>query len=210
MQQFETEEQQVEAIKRFWQEHGKAIILGAVIGLGGLWGWRYITEQQIAAKEAASVSYADVFDKQDELTAADFLNVATAHPDTGYAALAQLVAAQRAVSAENYDEAITLLKNVRDEVKDSSIAAVASLRLARLYLQQKQPQQALDVLTNMKDDAFVGQVKSIQGDAFVQLSRGEDARQAYVAAVAAMPNNRLVKMKLDNLAVTLSAQKTEG
>ena len=41
MEQFATEEQQVEAIKRFWKEHGTAIIVGAALGLGGLWGWRY-------------------------------------------------------------------------------------------------------------------------------------------------------------------------
>ena len=40
MEQFATEEQQVEAIKRFWKEHGTAIIVGAALGLGGLWGWR--------------------------------------------------------------------------------------------------------------------------------------------------------------------------
>ena len=38
MERFETEEQQVEAIKRFWKEHGTAIIVGAALGLGGLWG----------------------------------------------------------------------------------------------------------------------------------------------------------------------------
>ena len=38
MNDYATEEQQVEAIKSWWQENGKAVVLGAVIGLGGLWG----------------------------------------------------------------------------------------------------------------------------------------------------------------------------
>ncbi len=57
MEQFATEEQQVEAIKRFWKEHGTAIIVGAALGLGGLWGWRAYSEAQIENKEAASVAY---------------------------------------------------------------------------------------------------------------------------------------------------------
>ena len=57
MEQFATEEQQVEAIKRFWKEHGTAIIVGAALGLGGLWGWRAYSEAQIETKEAASVAY---------------------------------------------------------------------------------------------------------------------------------------------------------
>lgn len=36
MEQFATEEQQVEAIKRFWSEHGTSLIVGAVLGLAGL------------------------------------------------------------------------------------------------------------------------------------------------------------------------------
>ncbi|PAR85254.1 YfgM family protein, partial [Vibrio cholerae] len=41
MELYDTEEQQVEAIKDWWKENGKAVIFGAVIGLGGLFGWRY-------------------------------------------------------------------------------------------------------------------------------------------------------------------------
>ena len=55
VEQFATEEQQVEAIKRFWKENGVAIIIGAALGLSALWGWRYYSESQIIAKEAASL-----------------------------------------------------------------------------------------------------------------------------------------------------------
>ncbi|MGU3844696.1 YfgM family protein, partial [Vibrio diabolicus] len=41
MELYDTEEQQVEAIKDWWKENGKAVIIGAVVGLGGLFGWRY-------------------------------------------------------------------------------------------------------------------------------------------------------------------------
>ena len=57
MEQFATEEQQVEAIKRFWKDNGTAIIIGAVLGLGGLWGWRYYSDSQLEAKAQASVEY---------------------------------------------------------------------------------------------------------------------------------------------------------
>jgi len=44
MEQFATEEQQVEAIKRFWSEHGTSLIVGAVLGLAGLFGWQYYSD----------------------------------------------------------------------------------------------------------------------------------------------------------------------
>ena len=41
MDVYNSEEQQVEAIKSWWQENGKSIIAGVVIGFVGLFGWRY-------------------------------------------------------------------------------------------------------------------------------------------------------------------------
>ena len=40
MEIYNTEEQQVEAIKRFFREHGLSMVAGIVIGLGGLYGFR--------------------------------------------------------------------------------------------------------------------------------------------------------------------------
>ena len=60
MELYDTEEQQVEAIKDWWKENGKAVIIGAVVGLGGLFGWRYYQDSVIQASEAASQSYTTV------------------------------------------------------------------------------------------------------------------------------------------------------
>ena len=56
MELYDTEEQQVEAIKDWWKENGKSVILGAVIGLG-LFGWRYYQDSVTTAQETASESY---------------------------------------------------------------------------------------------------------------------------------------------------------
>ncbi len=41
MEIYSSEEQQVEAIKRFWQQYGKAILGGVVLGLAALYGFRF-------------------------------------------------------------------------------------------------------------------------------------------------------------------------
>ena len=57
MEVYTTEEQQVEVIKNWWKENGTSVIAGTVIGLVGLFGWRYYTEHQQTTQEAASQAY---------------------------------------------------------------------------------------------------------------------------------------------------------
>lgn len=60
MDVYTTEEQQVEAIKKWWRDNGKAVVLGAVIGLGGLYGWRYYQAELETSREQASAQYTQV------------------------------------------------------------------------------------------------------------------------------------------------------
>ena len=107
MEHYETEEQQVEAIKRFWKENGTAIIVGAVLGLGGLWGWRYYNDEQIAAKEQASAA----FESQTAALLAEDANFGQAkqyideNSDTGYALLMAFQLAQQAIDRKDLSEA---------------------------------------------------------------------------------------------------------
>lgn len=63
MEIYNTEEQQVEAIKRFFREHGLSMVAGIVIGLGGLYGFRFYQAKQLEAQQAQSAAYAVLVDK---------------------------------------------------------------------------------------------------------------------------------------------------
>ncbi|MGL5038363.1 MAG: YfgM family protein, partial [Aeromonas sp.] len=60
MEVYTTEEQQVEVIKDWWKENGTAIIAGTVIGLVGLFGWRYYNQHQQESMEVASRAYGEI------------------------------------------------------------------------------------------------------------------------------------------------------
>ncbi len=125
MEQFATEEQQVEAIKRFWKENGIAIMVGAVIGLGGLWGWQYYSDSQLAAKEAASQGYQEVVEN---LQADDGIVRAEAflanHQSSGYAAMTALVLAAQEVENNNLEAALGHLQTAVQS-KDGSLASLS-------------------------------------------------------------------------------------
>jgi len=201
MEQFATEEQQVEAIKRFWKDNGTAIIIGAVLGLGGLWGWRYYSESQIEAKEQASAQYQSAIEQLENDGANSVEQFISKHPDSGYSNIAGLVLAGKMVNNNNLDGAASQLKQVMDTTSDKHLKSLAGVRLARVQIQQQQADQALSTLNAITDESFKALVAEIKGDAFVQQANMDDARMAYTEALEADGQNQLVQMKLDNLSV---------
>lgn len=202
MERFETEEQQVEAIKRFWKEHGTAIIVGAALGLGGLWGWRYFSETQLANKEAASVAYQEAVEslaaEGGEAKVDAFIE---ANKDSGYASIASLLAAKQAVDSGDLDAAASHLNRVVTFAESEEIKAVASLRLSRVQIEMNQLDAALSTLGNVTNDAFSAEVSELKGDVYAKQSKFDDARLAYSSALEKNANNPLLQMKLDNLSV---------
>jgi len=63
MEAFETEDQQVEAIKKWWRDNYKLVILLAVLGVSGILGTQYYRENKIIMGEAASDIYLYTFNK---------------------------------------------------------------------------------------------------------------------------------------------------
>ncbi|MCW8091351.1 YfgM family protein [Alteromonas sp. ASW11-130] len=207
MEQYATEEQQVEAIKKFWKENGIAIVVGAVIGLGGLWGWRYYSDSQLAAKEEASAAYQKVVEAQDDIQSTEQLDTFIQNnADSGYANIAGLVAAQKAVDANDFSEAEEQLQRVVNEADDANLAAVASIRLARVQLEMGKTEDALASLDKVNLDSFAAQVDEIKGDVYARQGDVEKAKEAYTRALAAAGNNPLIQIKLDNLSVAGNAE----
>ena len=200
MEQFATEEQQVEAIKRFWKENGTAIIFGAVLGLGGLWGWRYYDESQVTAKETASAAYNEMIQtlaSEDRVAATqDFM---ANNGDTAYVALAGFIGAQAAVEADDYTQAAELLQQVISSTSDVILQNVARVRLARVQLQLTQYGEAVATLNTITVTAFTAQQEAIRGDVHVAQGDLSAARDAFVRSLAAQ-DDPSVQMRLDDLA----------
>ena len=113
MEIYSSEEQQVEAIKRFWSEYGTPIIIGAVVGLGGLYGWNYYSEHKVGLAENASDAYsAAMANKADPATlAGDIAKFDKNHDQKGYQAMLQLTLAKAAIDANQLDKAETAFKS---------------------------------------------------------------------------------------------------
>ena len=99
----ETDEQQVEALKKWWSEHGKTVVAGLVIGIGSVAGWNYWQSYQISQAELASRMYTTLVDaavsEQHPQVLEQASRLVEQHADSNYAALASLVAARSAVAS---------------------------------------------------------------------------------------------------------------
>ena len=57
MEVYTTENEQVDAVRRFFAENGKALAIGVVLGIVALGGWRFWQSHQDSALTEASASF---------------------------------------------------------------------------------------------------------------------------------------------------------
>jgi len=208
MEIYNTEEQQVEAIKRFWKQNGLSIIAGVALGLAGLYGFRYYQAQQVATIQGQSAQYAALIEKIAvegtdkpawQIEAQTFIE---ANPGSSYAVLSALLAAKEAVLAKDYGVAEKQLSWVIANTKSSEIIAVATLRLARVQTEQANYEAALATLNATLPKSFTAQQQELKGDVLLKSGDEAKAKAAYQAALAAAEDGKspLLQVKLNELA----------
>ncbi len=208
MADYETEEQQVEALKKWWADNGRAVLLGIGLGLALIFGWRAWQGHQLSVAQEASGAYTEVMaslEKNDD--GKDFLSKIDAlksdHGGSSYAAMASLAEARYHVEQNNLEGAEAALRWAVDQGAFSELKSIARMRLARVLNAQDKHDDALDVLEKVSSQAYAGQVDEIRGDIF--LDKG-DAAQALTAYRRAQDSGgrtisaQTLQMKLDDLA----------
>jgi predicted negative regulator of RcsB-dependent stress response len=206
MNEYETEEQQVEALKKWWKENGTSLIIGLFVGVTGLFGWRYYVEQNNVHAVQASDLYMQVVQNTasnsiDERTIDLQNQLINAYSDTPYAALASLALAKTEYEKDNAEGAVIQLQLALKHANDDVIKELASLRLARVYIEQKKYDDAMAILSKKHAAAYDAQYEELKGD--VYLARGEvtQARMAYDNALnlQGIAASKWLKLKRQNL-----------
>ena len=210
MEIYSSEEQQVEAIKRFWDQYGKAILGGVVLGLAVLYGFRFYQGQQRANAEQASVQFSQLIEQRSDNASEDWLAQAQGFIDgsskDAYAVMAALLAAKDAVTLKQYDKAEAQLNWVLAQTKEPAVLALTQLRLARLQREQGKLDAALTTLSSAVPKGFVAMQAELKGDVLVQAERLAEAKAAYQLALDnAGQNTQLLQVKLDDLAHVTAA-----
>lgn len=215
MSDLRTEEEQVAAIKQWWKDNGTSIMVGIVVALVAIFGWRAWQQKTMEAKIISSQQFQQLLEATTGDTAANaeqtganiaFLvdEILKQNNESRYGIYARLLKARVAVSETRYDEAEALLRESLAKNTDPALATVINARLVRLLAIKGDTEAALKILAEPQNALFAGYFEELKGDLLKAQGKRAEAREAYQKAVdgAALTgeDTRLLQMKLDDLA----------
>lgn len=214
MEQYRTEEEQVEALKKWWQENGRSTVVAIIVALGLGFGWQGWQKYQQQDAENASSRYQALLQQLGEAQpgadAAEAARMAreikAEHARTTYAQFAALHLARIAVNDGDLATAEAELRWVLGRAdKGSDNHQVAQLRLARVLAARGDTGQALSILEAADAGSYQAAYAVARGDILLMLDRNEEASAAYTSALVlagrggAPVNLAMVQQKLQSL-----------
>ncbi len=200
------EQEQLAALKAWWNEHGGAIILGATLVLAAVGAWNAWTWYQRSQSAQAAVLY-DTLQKaaraNDLKTTRETAGAILENfPRSAYAPLAALVSAKVQFQAGDLKTARAQLQWVIEHARSDEIRSIAALRLASVLLDDNEPDAALKILEAKPHPGFEALYASQRGDILATQKKRSEARAAYKTALekaGAGPLRDALRLKLDAL-----------
>ena len=192
MEAYRTEEEQVEALRRWWQENGRTTVVAVVVALGigfGWQGWKHYNQER---SEGASDLYQRMLQaysvpalsgEQQEVAAQLAQQLKTEYEGSSYSQFAALQLASTAVIENDLSAAEGELRWVlaRADV-GGDIARITQVRLARVLAAQGQQEQALAILDEADAGPYQASYALARGDILSSMGREQQALEAYRAA----------------------------
>ena len=201
-----TEEEQIDAIKRWWKENGKSIVLGLVLGIGGISGFRYWQGSVDEQARVASMQFDEVVaissDKKD-MFLEKVESIQKEHAGKSYADLSALVAAKKLVAEKDYQAAKKQLQWVVDNSEFDSFVHIARIRLVKVMLQLKEAAAGLELIKDIASSSFDSTYAELRGDIYALQNLNVKAKAEYQVAINKINDgdNRIssIQMKSNNL-----------
>lgn len=198
------EEQEINQLKDWWKENGKTIIVAFILGVGGMFGWRYWQAHQAEQIAQASAQYdALIYSTQQDEQAkkANIEQFVQANSKTAYAVFALLDEAKKAAEKQDFAAAEVNLNQALTQSQDEVLTSIVALHLSAVQFQLGQLDNALTTLNQVKGESFNARKAILSGD--IQVAKGDKvaAKNSFQQAQqsGSQLEQQMAKMKLNNL-----------
>ena len=201
------EQEQVDALKAFWQQYGNLItwaLVAALLVYAGITGWQWWQREQAAHAGAMFDEFDRALNAGDlDKTTRVWADLKERYPRTAYTQQAAMLTAKLQFDKGKADDARASLTWVIDHAVEDEYKSLARLRLAALLLDAKQYDDALKQLDAVPAGPFAALAADRRGDVLLAQGKKDAARAAYQQAHDAMDQKveyrRLVDAKLTAL-----------
>lgn len=207
------EQEQVDALKAFWNQYGNLItwaLVAALLVYAGINGWQWYQRDQ---SQKAGAMY-DELDRaaaagDADKTARIFADLKDRYAGTAFAQQGGLQTAKVQADKGKADDARATLAWVAGNAVEDEYRLIARLRLAGLLIDAKQHDEALKQLEGLDAGPFAALAADRRGDALAAQGKKDAAlaayRQAWKAMDPRLDYRRLVDAKLTALGAAPSA-----
>lgn len=206
MEIYDTEEEQVAAIKRWWKENGISTITGIVVGVIIIGGWNYWQSVTRDKANQASALYEEllvsVSNKKTESVEKITERISEQYGSSAYATYADLFLAKTKVDQGDVESAKIIFEKQMKVAGSSELRNVARIRLIKLMLATDENEKGLQIIAEVDQSSsqgFSASYDELTGDLYVALGRLGEARTAYQGALRAGSNSPLLQFKLDDI-----------
>ncbi|OAI13697.1 hypothetical protein A1507_16565 [Methylomonas koyamae] len=204
---YDTEEEQLEQLKKWWEANQTSLIAGVATALVLVAGWNMWQNHQTNQRSQASQMYQQMLESaakdNGESTEKLAERLPSEFPGTAYAHYANLQLAKAKVQKGDLEGAKAVLKQAIQTADSEPLKHVARLRLIQLMLASGQYEQGLQLIAEVdpaKAEGFSASYDELQGDLYVALDRMDEARSAYQSAIRTGQATPLTQFKLDDVA----------
>jgi len=208
---YDTEEESLEALKRWWKENGHSTIIGLGLGIAIILGWNYWQDHKKAQAEQASALYSQLIQAigADKKDSAEKLaeRIHEQYPKTEYAAYSGFFLAKLKVQQGDLAKAQAILKDIAAG-SNKELSNIAKIRQVRLMLASGEYEQGLQLINNVDpatSTSFSGNYDELVGDLYVALDRLDEARSSYQKALENGYKSPLLQIKIDDLTASEKA-----
>ena len=195
MNEYRTDEEQVEVLKKWWKENGSSTLISIAVALAVVFSWRTWQDSQQANIDNASFAYQELLEAIAAVEAdPDDIKIATVdfmaqelkenYSGSGYSLFAALLKARQAVNDDDLVSAEEELNWVLANNSSHEMTLVTELRLAKVLHQQSKTDEALALLARTDTGAFTHAFLELKGDILVNEEDYQGAVDAYASAEA--------------------------